>query len=100
VSRSGWGQTISVLLSIVIACVVGALWIKSENQMVLDLIKKIQSDQDIFNRAVVTRFTSAGWSLKQHSEWRDDLAEVAGHPVPPIELLEFVLPFTGRGGSK
>ena len=98
--RSSWTQTISVLLAIVVACLSGFAWIKADHQEVLDIIRKNQHNQDIFNRAVTTRFTTAGWARKEMSDWRNNLEEVADHPIPPIELMEFTLPFAGSGGLK
>ena len=95
---SGWLQTIIMVLTVVAACVSGALWIQAENQKLYTLVTANKSEQDIFNQAILTRLTSAGWTFRQQLKWVNDLRAQANHPVPSVEPLEFN--FTGKGSRR
>ena len=86
------------MLTVVAACVSGALWIQTENQKLYNIVTANKSEQEIFNQAILTRLTSAGWTFRQQLKWVNALREQAGHPVPSIEPLEF--DFIGKGSRR
>lgn len=86
---SGWLQTIIMVLTVVAACVSGALWIQSENQALYSLIMENEREQDLFNRTILTRLTSGGWSFAKQLDFVEGLRDAADHPVPGVTPLSF-----------
>ena len=80
-----WGQTAVVILTIIGACVSGALWIEKKTQKLDIAILDVRATHALDQAAVATRLTMAGWSRQQQQAFVDNLREVADHPVPSLE---------------
>ena len=81
--KNGWGQTLTLILTFVICAVSSALWIQGQNQIVMNAVLAIETDQKIMR----VRLTTGGWSRSQQQEFVDDLRDMSGHPVPSLVPL-------------